>query len=542
MDTTKNIRITPNNYAVLYKLKQGDFFSFVCLNCGKYIVKKLQKKKFIEKYKNCLCYKCLRTLSWNNKSELEKQKIKDKTRKSLEKTLHNKYGNDIQSTLQLPYIKDKIIKTNLYKYGVDNPMKNKKIRNKIIKSFMKNHNNKTIQEYNKTNECKEKIKQTKLNKYGDENYNNAKQISVTKLNYSKEQKQKIKDKTINTNKRKYNSNYVIGSQYFLEKSKNTKLKRYGDENYNNVKKYNKTMLDNYGVKNLGEYNKTEQCKTKITNTCRKKYNHDTYFGSQDCINKTGKTINRKYHIKPGIKLKNDQQMFYLQTQEFADKMAKIGYIDSIGCPKLNYYGIIFDSKWELAVWIYYTDHNIPIIRNPCIFEYKDLYGNLKRYHPDFWIYGIGLVEIKSDHYFKDDGTMYFPYSKLHHDSKELSEEEKIYWDNLYEAKHQCGLQNGVIFLTKKDIKKYINYVELTRFKDFLKLFDMHNPYNPSYNGLNGYIEISKPLIYTPIYYSPINIHNYVSPYDIVNNDKDDYTMCNKKIDPYELGILKYIKI
>ena len=32
--------------------------------------------------------------------------------------------------------------------------------------------------------------------------------------------------------------------------------------------------------------------------------------------------------------------------------------------KINYYGIRFDSKWELAIWIYAKDHNEYILREP----------------------------------------------------------------------------------------------------------------------------------------------------------------------------------
>ena len=39
-----------------------------------------------------------------------------------------------------------------------------------------------------------------------------------------------------------------------------------------------------------------------------------------------------------------------------------------------------------------------------------------------------------------------------------------------EAKHQCMLKNNVSILTSKDYKKYINYVEQTYGKDYLKSF------------------------------------------------------------------------
>ena len=37
-----------------------------------------------------------------------------------------------------------------------------------------------------------------------------------------------------------------------------------------------------------------------------------------------------------------------------------------------------------------------------------------------------------------------------------------------EAKHQCMLKNNVVILTSKEIKKYLDYVEQTYGKGYLK--------------------------------------------------------------------------
>jgi hypothetical protein len=71
---------------------------------------------------------------------------------------------------------------------------------------------------------KNKSKQTKIEKYGDENYNNL-------------------DKSKQTKKEKYgDENYNN-----LDKSKKTKKEKYGDENYNNRIKAKETMNKDYGV-------------------------------------------------------------------------------------------------------------------------------------------------------------------------------------------------------------------------------------------------------------------------------------------------------
>ena len=81
-----------------------------------------------------------------------------------------------------------------------------------------------------------------------------------------------------------------------------------------------------------------------------------------------------------------------------------------------YYNLYFDSSWELAVWIYCIDHNIPIIREPVIFRYSDNAGKILPYIPDFKINGQ-LVEIKGDQFFDESGKMICPYRERMIDGK-----------------------------------------------------------------------------------------------------------------------------
>ena len=55
------------------------------------------------------------------------------------------------------------------------------------------------------------------------------------------------------------------------------------------------------------------------------------------------------------------------------------------------------------------------------------------------------VEIKGDQFFKDNGTIQNPYDHS--------------LNALYEAKHQCMIQNNVIILKGNDYKKYEDYVQ-----------------------------------------------------------------------------------
>ena len=77
------------------------------------------------------------------------------------------------------------------------------------------------------------------------------------------------------------------------------------------------------------------------------------------------------------------------------------------------------------------------------------------YEPDFLIEGH-LVEVKGDHFFKENGTMQNPYDHSQ--------------DSLYEAKHQCMVENGVEIWRANEYSKYVNYIEAKYGKDYLKKF------------------------------------------------------------------------
>ena len=81
--------------------------------------------------------------------------------------------------------------------------------------------------------------------------------------------------------------------------------------------------------------------------------------------------------------------------------------------------------------------------------------NEKEYHywPDFEIDGE-LIEIKGDHFFDGD-KMINPFDESQ--------------NQIYEAKHQCMLDNNVTILKSSEIDS-IEYIERRYTKDFMKLF------------------------------------------------------------------------
>lgn len=136
-----------------------------------------------------------------------------------------------------------------------------------------------------------------------------------------------------------------------------------------------------------------------------------------------------------------------------------------------YEGLDFDSSWELAVWIYAKDHSLGIEREPIMFEYE-VNGKVKKYFPDFKL-NEDLIEVKGDHFFKN-GKMICPFDESLND--------------IYEAKHQCGLKNKVKFWTSKEMQDILKYVEDKYTKDYLELFkkDLSFPYPELSNQSNDF--------------------------------------------------------
>ena len=93
-------------------------------------------------------------------------------------------------------------------------------------------------------ECINKSKKTRLELYGNENFNNMNKSRITRYkNYNgKWNPYDFKQKVKNTKKLRFgDENYVN-----VEKIKRTKLERYGDSGFNNMKKNYETKLKNHG--------------------------------------------------------------------------------------------------------------------------------------------------------------------------------------------------------------------------------------------------------------------------------------------------------
>ena len=156
------------------------------------------------------------------------------------------------------------------KYTTFNPLKENCYNNHCSRScemknpeVMKKHNDTCLEKYGSVNNS-EKLKKTKLERYGDEKYNNSKKRHNTNLKkygyICPLQNSDIKEKTINTNILKYGDKIPQKNELVKNKIKKSNIKtcrfKYGIDNIMQLdsvyEKYQDTMIKTYGTDNFSK--------------------------------------------------------------------------------------------------------------------------------------------------------------------------------------------------------------------------------------------------------------------------------------------------
>lgn len=280
--------------------------------------------------------------------------------------------------------KDEIIRkreqTCLVKYGKRSSLQVKELREKGYATNLERYGAKFPQT---TEALKAKVRATCIARYGVDAPSKSPAILA---------------KQLQTNLDKYGVSNANKLEITREKIKKTKLLRYNDENYSNIAKGKATKLSRYGDEN---YNNIE----KMKSTQLERYG-GIGFASPELASKVRAKIMEMYGVDHPM---HDHDLFCK------------------GKRKYEYNGIHFDSKPEIVLYQYLIDNNIPFEYHPKV--RLTYWFNNKRhyYYPDFQINGA-LVELKGSHFF-EDGKMINPYDRT--------------MDELFEAKHQCMLQNNV---------------------------------------------------------------------------------------------------
>lgn len=167
----------------------------------------------------------------------------------------------------------------------------------------------------------------------------------------------------------------------------------------------------------------QEIKDKVSNTNLEKYGCKTNLhGSEFTKDDFEQIMLKRYGVK-----------YPLQSHEIRKNVKK----------KFVYNDIEFDSKWEIAYYIWLKDNNVEFEYQPLALSYE-YNGKTKYYHPDFKI-GNKLIEIKN------------PY---------LFEKMKINEESSEHYKYMCMLDNNVEIIV--DCNFYIDYVNNKYGKDLLK--------------------------------------------------------------------------
>ena len=318
------------------------------------------------------------------------------TQIKIKETCIERYGKEYYT--QTDEYKERYEQTCLEKYGVTHSSKSKIVKEKVKET---NQERFGVDCSFQSDDIKKKIKETCIERYGKEHYT---------------QTQEYKEKSSKTCLKRYGKETYMQSDDFKQKSKETCIEKY-DKEYNSqtnewFEKTKETCQEKWGV---SSYSQTNEWFEKTKETCLEKYGKEYYSQTEIAKERYEKTCLERYGVPN-----------FMQSPESTKYHRK----------RIEYDGSTFDSTWEVKIYQYCKENDISCEYQPnIIFEYE-YEGKKHYYHPDFLINGK-IYEVKGDQFFDENGKMINPYDKE---------------SDLFEAKHQCMLQNNVIILRGEDIK------------------------------------------------------------------------------------------
>lgn len=287
-------------------------------------------------------------------------------------------------------------------------------------------------------EIRKKIKNTRLQKYGDENYSNREKAKLTCL-------------------QKYGVTSPLKSDIFKQKSKDTCLQKYGVEYTGQIpekiEKTHKTWLHNYGVDSVF---KSQKIKQQSLETCIKKYasedddiNNITNIGQLKYIkDKIKNTCLQKYGVENPMYLPYYKELLssILSKKETQEKIYNTKLLNNS-----------FNISYQEDICFKLLQEKFP----DCIRQYKsDAYP----FNCDFYIPLLDLyIEYNGSHYHH-----YHPFNENNNDDiNELNRlKEKAINSNAHKNGKKSQYDNiiytwSILDIKKRKIAKYnnLNYIE-----------------------------------------------------------------------------------
>ncbi len=224
------------------------------------------------------------------------------------------------------------------------------------------------------------------------------------------------------------------SKECLAKTRGIKNSAYMTKFFSNIE--NRKIQSNrlkYSIKHKESCTNSIEFKNKMSNIRKEAYKNKEYYDK----------MNKLTH--------NEQWKNSVTSKEFRENTSNNNtkrIIEGKVFKIYKYDNQWFDSKPELAFYIWLKDHNVRFRHEKIYLNYK--YNDVEyKYIPDFIVYDT-FVEIKGKHLLK---------RMLHPNTK----------DN---AKYKCMLSNKVHIITEYD--KYLRYVENKYGKDYMLRFKIND--------------------------------------------------------------------
>lgn len=255
----------------------------------------------------------------NREFGIPKEEITKKARRAMV----DKYG--VSSPLQIKEFKEKAENTTLKRFGVRNVMYSDQFRSSLknstiaknIKTLKEKEVNENNHHHTSSPEFKEKLKRSLIEKYGVDNVFKIKEVQEKMKNTMLEKYGESHPSKVKEIHSRQVENIKKSSDVAKKKRQKTMIERYGDANPSNIEsireKTIQTNIKKYGVANP-QQNKEIREKTK--DTSRKIYGSDHFFSSE---------IGKKAAIES--KIKNGQIRTY-QGKLISDVAKEKGYSKS----------------------------------------------------------------------------------------------------------------------------------------------------------------------------------------------------------------------
>lgn len=296
---------------------------------------KLQALYFQDLLNYCpMCGKPTASIYCSSKCTNSDERVKDKMRNSLKNTLKERYGDNIQSTSQLGFVKEKM-KAN----WKNDPEKQKQAC--LLRYGKETYNNSELRA------------QTNLKKYGGiAPLQNKEVLQKRKETCLKQygckhplQNENVIEKLKNTCLKKYGTECVLLNDDIKEQIKNTRIEKYGDPYYSNREKAKQTMLEHYH----GDYSEIVE---KIKATCLKRYgvtsgNH-LHFKNYELLNEE---YVREHFIKDKF-FYHEEFMEFFNISKYAVPLFKNRY--NITEPNYRIHG---KSHAEIELYRWVKEHS-----------------------------------------------------------------------------------------------------------------------------------------------------------------------------------------